>query len=97
MTKEEILDGITCCTISEDADLDNVENFYFQYSDVLKAMEKYAIDKVTAELNNIEKIIVETRSYANQHYRSEVILGNDNMAYVVLTEIETCRKVINKL
>jgi formylmethanofuran dehydrogenase subunit C len=42
MTKEEILENTTQCTINEDADLDNPENFYFKYADVLKAMEQYA-------------------------------------------------------
>lgn len=46
MTKEEILNDTVRCTIEEDADLDNPENFYFKYTDVLEAMEKYAQEQV---------------------------------------------------
>ena len=42
MTKEEILDETMRCTIDDDTDLDNPENFYFRYNDVLTAMETYA-------------------------------------------------------
>jgi hypothetical protein len=39
-TNDEILENITCCTITEDADLDVKENFYYQYEDVIKAMNE---------------------------------------------------------
>ena len=42
LTKEEILENTTCCTIDEDADIDDVNNYYYQHEDVLKAMDKYA-------------------------------------------------------
>jgi len=37
MSNEEILEQITYCTIDEDADLENPENFYYQYEDVIVA------------------------------------------------------------
>jgi hypothetical protein len=45
---EEILDNTMRCTIDDDADLDVPENFYFQYNDVLKAMQEYG--KYCAEI-----------------------------------------------
>lgn len=39
-TNDEILEGITCCTIEEDADLDIKENMYYNYEDVIMAMNQ---------------------------------------------------------
>ena len=41
MKRAEILDETMRCTIDDDADLDNPENFYFKYNDVLEAMQEY--------------------------------------------------------
>ena len=49
MTAEEILDDTMRCTISDDDDLDNPENFYFKYNDVLEAMRRYASKPTVAE------------------------------------------------
>ena len=49
MTAEEILDDTIRCTISDDDDLDNPENFYFKYNDVLEAMRRYASKPTVAE------------------------------------------------
>lgn len=38
-TNDEILENMASCTISEDADLDVKENFYYSYADVIKAMD----------------------------------------------------------
>ena len=46
--KELILWNQTKCTITEEADLDIPENFYFQWEDALKAMQAY-LDQVIAE------------------------------------------------
>ena len=46
--KELILWNQTKCTITEEADLDIPENFYFQWEDALKAMQAYS-DQVIAE------------------------------------------------
>lgn len=51
-TNNEILENINCCTISEYADLDIKENFYYQYEDVIKAMNearKYAYSDTEAD------------------------------------------------
>ena len=39
---EEILLNTARCTITEDADIDDNQNFYVKWNDVLLAMEKYA-------------------------------------------------------
>ncbi len=41
-TIEEILLNTTRCTITEEADLDVNENFYFAWNDVISAMKEYA-------------------------------------------------------
>lgn len=40
-TIDEILENTTRCTIDDDADLDNIENFYFKYSDVKNMMKQF--------------------------------------------------------
>jgi hypothetical protein len=48
LTAEEILEETMRCTIDDDADLDNPENFYFKYNDVLQAMKIYSSQEVEA-------------------------------------------------
>ncbi len=45
MTNEEILDETMRCTINDEDDLDNPENFYFKYNDVRKAMDEARKDE----------------------------------------------------
>jgi hypothetical protein len=53
-TNDEILENITCCTITEDADLDVKENFYYQYEDVIKAMNE--VRKQSEHSSGMKKI-----------------------------------------
>jgi hypothetical protein len=67
MSAEEILEETTRCTIDDDADIDNPENFYFKYNDVLQAMRDFSRQEVEAKLKElkgrIHSLDVETLSY----------------------------------
>lgn len=71
MTKEEILEDTTRCTINDDDDLDVPENFYFKYNDVLEAMERYAQQTRGTADGSIG--IERAKKYAaHQHYRGTI-------------------------
>ena len=76
-TAEEILEATTCCTITEDACLDDPQNLYFQYDDVLRVMEQYAQEVAEAQReacaskfsgNNEKFVILNTPLVTDKQY-----------------------------
>ena len=53
---KDILDKLGKCTIQEDADLDDDENWYFKWTDVVTAMEKYALLQKEALLSKTKEL-----------------------------------------
>ena len=50
---EKILWEHRCCTISEDADLDDPKSWYFSFDEALKAMKSYASQQMPSDINDI--------------------------------------------
>lgn len=80
---EEILENTMRCTIDDDADLDDPQNYYFQYKDVLRAMKDYAEIFAAWCLDNVEQ---------------EWELGSDKVRYYYISDTKEMRfNTINKL
>ena len=52
---KQVLESTTCCTITEEADIDDPQNYYYQHKDVLIAMQQLA-SRIEALLPTEEEI-----------------------------------------
>jgi hypothetical protein len=72
MKTDKILQNITSCTINEDADIDDYNNHYYNYPDVVKAIDNAAkifADWITA--NGFEGYYSDGKSWwqrVNDHH-----------------------------
>ena len=77
---EEILSNATRCTIEEDVDLDNIENFYFKYEDVISIIKEVCSQtlELAAENAKVMEVCAEHDDYLIHNIRKQSILDTIN-------------------